>query len=302
MLRILIFLLSALCSLASFSDILRDEYASDNGTYLDERDNETLKKLNRFEKGAQGGFAIMPGTVRFTYGNQIPTVVCAILELTDIAMERQEHINSVQLGDGARWSVEFAKSGSESNFVEHLIVKPLDSGLKTSLIVTTDRRTYHIRLKSTASDFMQSVHFYYPQSNKNNFESQSSFHNTYDNTYKTQDKPYENTSALTSNTVGGSSASVFSSATFNYSVLDNCDDIADGYYSQGRSIINIKHGADFEEEPVLYSIQKDASGQKQKTQVNYRIHGKNIIIDGSFNELLLQVKMNGDVKTIRMVR
>ena len=103
------------CSITVFSDTLRDEYAADNGTYLDERDNATLKKLNSFDRNSKGGFAIMPGTVRFNYGSQIPTVVCAILELTDIAMEQNEHINSVQLGDGARWSVEYAKSGNESN-------------------------------------------------------------------------------------------------------------------------------------------------------------------------------------------
>ena len=289
------------CSITVFSDTLRDEYAADNGTYLDERDNATLKKLNSFDRNSKGGFAIMPGTVRFNYGSQIPTVVCAILELTDIAMEQNEHINSVQLGDGARWSVEYAKSGNESGFVEHLIVKPLDSGLKTSLIVTTDRRTYHIRLKSTSSDFMQSVHFYYPENSRKNFAT-----NTYAESFakdetRSNDIPYQNSDlSYSKNTV--QSNTNFSKATFNYTVLDNKNSFIEGYFSGGRTILELKDNTALEEEPLLFSIQHDGTGQKHKATVNYRILGNSIIADGAFKELLLQIKKDGDDLNIRLVR
>jgi len=47
--------------------------------------------------------------------------------------------------------------------VQHLIVKPLDVGLETSLVVTTNRRTYHLRLRSHRRDFMPRVGFTYPE-------------------------------------------------------------------------------------------------------------------------------------------
>ena len=301
MLKKSIVLMFLFCSITVFSDTLRDEYAADNGTYLDERDNATLKKLNSFDRNSKGGFAIMPGTVRFNYGSQIPTVVCAILELTDIAMEQNEHINSVQLGDGARWSVEYAKSGNESGFVEHLIVKPLDTGLKTSLVITTDKRTYHIRLKSTSSDFMQSVHFYYPENAKKKF-SQNSYNDSFaKDTHISDDIPYQNTDqTYNKNTI--QSNSNFSTATFNYTVLDNKSSFIEGYFSNGRTIIELKDRSSLEEAPLLFCIQNDGTGKKHKSSVNYRVLGNSIIADGAFKELLLQIKKDGDDHNIRIVR
>ncbi|WP_406021785.1 TrbG/VirB9 family P-type conjugative transfer protein [Succinivibrio sp.] len=300
MLKKSIVLMFLFCSFTVFSDTLRDEYAADNGTYLDERDNATLKKLNSFDRNSKGGFAIMPGTVRFNYGSQIPTVVCAILELTDIAMEQNEHINSVQLGDGARWSVEFAKSGNESGFVEHLIVKPLDTGLKTSLIITTDKRTYHIRLKSTSSDFMQSVHFYYPENSKKKFFSNSNNDSYSKDIHISDDIPYQNTDkAYNKNTIQNND---FSAATFNYTVLDNKDSFIEGYFCSGRTILELKDKSSLEEAPLLFSIQNDGTGNKHKSAVNYRVLGNSIIADGAFKELLLQIKKDGDDLNIRIVR
>jgi type IV secretion system protein VirB9 len=42
-----------------------------------------------------------------------------------------------------------------------LIVKPRDIGLTTSLVVTTDHRTYHLMLVSDEKEFMHSVRFVY---------------------------------------------------------------------------------------------------------------------------------------------
>lgn len=133
---------------------------------LDDRDLKTLSKLDVLDAKQVAGTAYKAGLVTFAYGSGIPTVVCALLELTDLAFEKGESILSVQLGDSVRWNIESAISGSANDCVEHLIVKPLEAGLKTSMLITTDRRTYHIRLKSTEADFMPSVVFSYPNSLK----------------------------------------------------------------------------------------------------------------------------------------
>lgn len=133
---------------------------------LDDRDLKTLSKLDLLDAKQVAGTAYKAELVTFAYGSGIPTVVCALLELTDLAFEKGESILSVQLGDSVRWNIESAISGSANDSVEHLIVKPLEAGLKTSMLITTDRRTYHIRLKSTEADFMPAVVFSYPNSLK----------------------------------------------------------------------------------------------------------------------------------------
>jgi type IV secretion system protein VirB9 len=47
--------------------------------------------------------------------------------------------------------------------MQHLIIKPLDVGLETSLVVTTNRRTYHLRLRSHRTEYMPRVAFSYPE-------------------------------------------------------------------------------------------------------------------------------------------
>jgi type IV secretion system protein TrbG len=104
------------------------------------------------------------GSVMFRYGDSYPSIVCAILQVTDIELEPGEVVTQVNVGDTTRWSVESAVSGagtSPMQAVQHLIVKPRDIGLSTSLVVTTDRRTYHLILVSDQTEFMHSVRFVY---------------------------------------------------------------------------------------------------------------------------------------------
>lgn len=64
---------------------------------LDDRDLKTLSKLDLLDAKQVAGTAYKAGLVTFAYGSGIPTVVCALLELTDLAFEKGESILSVQL-------------------------------------------------------------------------------------------------------------------------------------------------------------------------------------------------------------
>ncbi|MCR5536979.1 MAG: P-type conjugative transfer protein TrbG [Succinivibrio sp.] len=90
-----------------------------------------------------------------------PTIVCQVLRLCDIALERREQITSVMLGDTVRWNVNQFKTGSGDNLVQHLSIKPLAVNLTTSLVIGTNRRAYHLILKSSASQNMTQVSFTY---------------------------------------------------------------------------------------------------------------------------------------------
>jgi len=102
------------------------------------------------------------GAVQFTWPAEIPSIVCAVLQVTDVALEPGEAITSVSTGDNLRWSVEAVVSGDGAAQQPHLIIKPFDRGLTTSVIVTTTRRTYRLTLRSTDQAYMHAVSFTYP--------------------------------------------------------------------------------------------------------------------------------------------
>ncbi|WP_375167156.1 MULTISPECIES: P-type conjugative transfer protein TrbG [unclassified Bradyrhizobium] len=103
------------------------------------------------------------GKVVFLYGEVQPSVVCSPLEVCDIELEAGEVVRDVLVGDTVRWKVEPATSGAVGGQAIHLIVKPSEPGLATSMVVTTSRRTYHIQLKSNATQYMARVGFEYPE-------------------------------------------------------------------------------------------------------------------------------------------
>jgi len=102
------------------------------------------------------------GAVQFTWPAEIPSIVCAVLQVTDVALEPGEAITSVSTGDNLRWSVEAVVSGEGALSQPHLIIKPFDRGLVTSVVVTTTRRSYHLTLRSTDQAYMHAVSFTYP--------------------------------------------------------------------------------------------------------------------------------------------
>lgn len=83
--------------------------------------------------------------------------------VTDIALQAGETIISVAAGDTARWTVGDTISGTGDTKRVHILVKPFIAGLTTNLIITTDRRTYHLQLESTAATAISALSWTYPQ-------------------------------------------------------------------------------------------------------------------------------------------
>lgn len=103
------------------------------------------------------------GKVIFLYGEVQPSVVCSPLQVCDIELQAGEIVRDVLVGDTIRWKVDPATSGEPSGQAVHLIVKPAEAGLMTSMVVTTSRRTYHIQLKSHPTQYMARIGFDYPK-------------------------------------------------------------------------------------------------------------------------------------------
>lgn len=103
------------------------------------------------------------GKVVFLFGEVQPSIVCSPLQVCDIELQAGEIVRDVLVGDTVRWKVEPATSGAVGGQAIHLIVKPAETGLVTSMVVTTSRRTYHIQLKSHPTQYMARVGFEYPE-------------------------------------------------------------------------------------------------------------------------------------------
>ncbi len=82
--------------------------------------------------------------------------------ITDIALEPGESLLSVSAGDTTRWIVGDARSGTGANAQAHVLVKPNAANLSTNLVIMTDRRVYHVELKSAAGPAMAAVSWRYP--------------------------------------------------------------------------------------------------------------------------------------------
>jgi type IV secretion system protein VirB9 len=85
-------------------------------------------------------------------------------QVTDIALESGEKLVSVSAGDTVRWVVGDTTSGEGKDAIVHILVKPIGVDLETNLVITTDRRTYHLEMRSSASTYMASVSWTYPAS------------------------------------------------------------------------------------------------------------------------------------------
>lgn len=83
--------------------------------------------------------------------------------VTVVSLQPGEELVTVAAGDTVRWIVGDTSSGSGTDLRVNVLVKPIRSGLKTNLVITTSRRTYLIELTSTEKAWMASVSWDYPK-------------------------------------------------------------------------------------------------------------------------------------------
>jgi type IV secretion system protein VirB9 len=83
-------------------------------------------------------------------------------QVSDIALQAGEMLVSVSAGDTVRWVVGDTVSGTGETARAHVLVKPIKAGLRTNLMIATDRRTYHLELESVESGYMAALSWRYP--------------------------------------------------------------------------------------------------------------------------------------------
>lgn len=107
------------------------------------------------------------GTFFYQYNeNFVYEVYAQPYHLTDIELERGEVVIGTPLlsEDESVWELTagVAKDPYTGESIQHLFIKPAYSALDSTLIIITDRRVYHFRIKSYQDTHMAMVKFTYP--------------------------------------------------------------------------------------------------------------------------------------------
>jgi type IV secretion system protein TrbG len=84
-------------------------------------------------------------------------------QVSDIALQPGEKLVAVSAGDTVRWVIGDTSSGAGETARAHILVKPFAPGLATNMVITTDRRAYHLALESTDKTAMAAISWTYSQ-------------------------------------------------------------------------------------------------------------------------------------------
>ncbi len=250
-------------------------------------ENHSLQLAKKFINGKDKSFYRPDGGVVFLHGGTLPSILTAPLRLTDIELEPGEIIKEVQLGDTVRWQVSPSISGSGSTQVSHVIVKPTDSGLATTLDIFTDRRSYHVNLKSTNKNYFPVVAFAY----------RDQLQNVWDN-YNNQISATKKANTIADPDIGFKNAEDLD---FGYDISGSTSWKPTRVYNDGvKTYIFMPRSMNSKDAPVLLAL--DGSGSQKI--VNYRIVNNKFIVDNLFDKaiLLIGVGFNQDKVTITRSR
>jgi type IV secretion system protein TrbG len=254
---------------------------------LSNKDSEALEKSNNWINDKQYPFKDGNKVIYLYEGGQ-SSLVCAPLKLCLIELEPGERIvqGGLHLGDKSRWKITPTVGVDKSTF---LIIKPVDAGLETTLVVITDKRVYHLRLISRKDDYMPIVSFEYESSM--NAEWEAYYAKTKQERLQQEQQQQRETIPTTNENI--------SDLDFNYKLVGckKCGWRPLRVYNNGQqTFIQMGKGMPQGDAPVLLVI-----GNEGESLVNYRVIENRFIVDQVFDEaiLVLGVGKSQDRLTIR---
>ncbi|MBN2824858.1 MAG: P-type conjugative transfer protein TrbG [Campylobacterales bacterium] len=256
--------------LFAMSLVEAEQFLNNTNPNLTDKEAYSLKQakiwINNGTKSVRG----KDGSITFMYGLTMPSIVSAPLRITDIQLEAGEKIREVQLGDTVRWQVSPSISGTPPNEVSHVIVKPTDVALETTLAIFTDRRTYNLNLKSTKASYMPIVNFQYADAIENRWKEYQKYVTNQNEAKKFQ-------------TVSGANPVNIEKLNFNYRINGDCSWKPLRVYNDGiKTYIQMPQSMRHREAPVLMVLDH---GDNQL--VNYRLKGDRFVVDKLFTQAVL---------------
>lgn len=223
------------------------------------------------------------GAKTFVYQEGVTYAVSAMPgRITDIVLQAGERLvgsGPVAAGDTARWVIGDTISGEGETRRVHVMIKPTEVALTTNLIINTDRRTYHLEVRSTARTWLSQVAWRYPAAEL----------------VAVAGPPPPNA------TFSSSPGDAVEQLNFDYLIagprtpwrpLRAFDDGARTYVEFAPSIV-------MTELPPLYVIGADG---KTPELINYRVMGKRIVIDRILDRAELRLGQGRSERRVRIVR
>jgi type IV secretion system protein TrbG len=203
----------------------------------------------------------------------------AVNQVSDVALQPGEKLVSVSTGDTVRWIVGDTSSGAGTAQQVHILVKPIAADLKTNLVITSERRTYHLELESTEATYMSSLSWTYP-----------------DDDLIAIKKKNDGVAGIDSLPIEG--AQSFDNLNFRYKIVGDAAFAPARVFDDGTKVyIQFPSSLPQGEAPPLF-----VQGSEGKPAlVNYRVKGNTYIVDRLFAvaELRLGVSPQSVVKIIR---
>ncbi|MBK8769676.1 MAG: P-type conjugative transfer protein TrbG [Rhizobiales bacterium] len=203
----------------------------------------------------------------------------SVNQVSDIALQPGEKLVSVSTGDTVRWIVGDTTSGEGALAQVHILAKPIAADLSTNMVITTERRTYHLELQSTEMTSMSSLSWSYPA----------------DDLIAIRKK---NEGLTGADGISIDDAQTFDNLNFHYRIVGRGDFAPARVFDDGAKVyIQFPSSLPQGEAPPLFV---QSSGGKPAL-VNYRVKGNTYIVDRLFAsaELRLGTKPQSVIRIIR---
>jgi type IV secretion system protein TrbG len=221
------------------------------------------------------------GAVRYLFGASQPVIVCAVMKVCDVELQPGEEVLSLNQGD-KRFEIDPAITVSPEGEIQHLIIKPLDVGLETTLVVATNRRTYRMKLVSTRNEYMAAVVFTYPEDAMKKWAALRA---------RNEKARQEKTMPETGEYMGD--------LDFHYTVSGNAPWKPVRVYNDGkRTIIQMPRVLTREEAPVLLLECGGLFVDADPGLTNYRMQDDRYIVDAVFERAVLVAGIGSDQQKI----
>lgn len=272
----------ALLDMSNPASMTPQSYISPVKPNLSAKEKAALKLSGDYQDRPIKPILTENGRITYAYGATLPSIICAPMSACDVELQQGEVVNDVVLGDSARWKAVLARSGVANAETSHLIFKPLDAGLETMAVITTDRRTYHIKLVSQPKGSMTYVGFTYPADENRNLRSQ----------LQQAQKHEDRKVLLTQGNVAPEKLD------FAYVIKGKASWQPTQVYSDGRqTFIRLPADSAHSEIPVLL-VRREG----QEVLVNYRVKDGTLVVDDIFQEAVLLAGVGSKQQRITIKR
>ncbi len=234
---------------------------SEDSVKLNPKEQKGIDLAEQWKNRSDMPFLGEDGSIQFVYGTTLPSVVCAPLYASDIALQPGESVRQILVGDASRWKISPGTSGSNENAVTHLVIKPSDVGLSTNLVVHTDRRSYNILLVSKKDQWMPLISFSYPEDTQTQWAAYSEQHQQ----------------LLKAKAVYSTALSTSTGLNFNYQIKGDSPlwKPVRVYSDKAKTYIQFPANVKYAQAPALVIL--DRTNQEQL--VNYRMVDDRYVID-----------------------